>query len=442
MGYNVQIYSSFGISDVHALLNRARQLHIQSPIEYLPDFSPNAFAAKDFLAAIDNYFNDPEPLKRLLTQNLYHTIASSVQEAVTHYHSMSGFQNALNNLKNSISENRSKFLPPEKHCAYFIKGLMIAKTLAPDTKVIYAQTFGNGPTIVDYAATIRGDAMWIAMGHSNDMNFIESEEIRYRFQRAGLIIADSENARSMFHEKLAPAIPYIPVVYRGIDTSLYKTVKDRNPDIPVQILALARLEKVKGFNYLIEAFSILPDHISCELHIYGDGSEREVLMKMICDLKQQNRIKMHKYMPQEKIIDIIKMADIHVLPAIYIQDKKASKTTDSVSRALLEFSASAVPSIVTNVGGLKEFVQHDKNGLIVPERDAQAIASAILDLYENPKKREQLGQAAQKRVQQEFDYRESQKCLEGLISSALERWPEKIPFVSPKGETGRESFGI
>jgi glycosyltransferase involved in cell wall biosynthesis len=69
----------------------------------------------------------------------------------------------------------------------------------------------------------------------------------------------------------------------------------------------------------------------------------------------------------------------------------------------MEASAMAVPSIVTNVRGCREAVEHEGNGLIIPLGDVPALAEAITDLLTHPERRARLASEARRVAEERFD---------------------------------------
>jgi glycosyltransferase involved in cell wall biosynthesis len=78
---------------------------------------------------------------------------------------------------------------------------------------------------------------------------------------------------------------------------------------------------------------------------------------------------------------------------------------EGAPRSLLEAAACALPIVTTDVPGCREVVQHGVNGLLVPARDAAALADAIRYLYENPEDRRRMGEAGRVRALADFDER-------------------------------------
>jgi glycosyltransferase involved in cell wall biosynthesis len=86
-------------------------------------------------------------------------------------------------------------------------------------------------------------------------------------------------------------------------------------------------------------------------------------------------------------------ADVVVLPSY----------REGTPRSLLEAAAMERPLITTDSTGCREAVDHGVNGLLVPVRDAQALAEAMTWMINNPEKRVHMGQAGRRKVSEEFD---------------------------------------
>ena len=69
---------------------------------------------------------------------------------------------------------------------------------------------------------------------------------------------------------------------------------------------------------------------------------------------------------------------------------------------LLEAMATGQPIVATRAGGIPEVVTHERTGLLVPPRDARALAAAIITLLRDPTQRARLGAAALHAVQTSF----------------------------------------
>lgn len=130
--------------------------------------------------------------------------------------------------------------------------------------------------------------------------------------------------------------------------------------------AAGRLEKVKGFDILIRAFSLIADRCShARLHIYGEGTLRQSLERLVEQLGMSGRVFLPGYVPVEKLY-----RDMTVFVS--------SSVAEGFSITLLNAAGLGIPCICTSAGGQVEIIEHRKTGLVVPPGDPYALADAML----------------------------------------------------------------
>lgn len=135
------------------------------------------------------------------------------------------------------------------------------------------------------------------------------------------------------------------------------------------ILSIGRLEKQKGYEYLIEAVGIIREEIpNMKLLIVGDGSLRERIEFKISKMKLVDKVFLTP--PAENVYDIIKASDLFVLPSLW----------EGSPNVLIEALACEIPAISTDVSGVREIL--NENYIIKPG-DAVEIAEKILYVYRN-----------------------------------------------------------
>ena len=140
------------------------------------------------------------------------------------------------------------------------------------------------------------------------------------------------------------------------------------------ILTVARLVKRKGVEYVIEALSKINDP-KVKLIIAGDGKERASLEALVLELKISERIFFAGKVP--RLTPYYKTANIFVLASYIIEEEG---DFEGLGLVLLEAQSHGLPVVGTQSGGIPEAFEKGKTGLLVPERDAQALADAFLRL--------------------------------------------------------------
>jgi glycosyltransferase involved in cell wall biosynthesis len=140
------------------------------------------------------------------------------------------------------------------------------------------------------------------------------------------------------------------------------------------ILSVSRLVKRKGIEYLIEAVSKIPDP-KVQLMIVGGGPEQENLKKVAERLKVNDRVtftgRVSSLTPYYQKADVVALVS-------YIVEEEGD--FEGLGLVLLEAQSHGKPVIGTESGGIPETFENERTGILVPERDAEAIRRAIVKL--------------------------------------------------------------
>lgn len=142
------------------------------------------------------------------------------------------------------------------------------------------------------------------------------------------------------------------------------------------LLYVGRLSKSKGIEDAITALSILSAQIpNLTLWIVGRGEGEHVsfLQKLIIRQKLNNRVKFFGYVSEEKKFELMKRAHLLLVPSV----------KEGWGLIVTEAGLCQTPSIVYDVGGLREVVENDKNGIVI-NPDSRSMAIAIKKTFDNP----------------------------------------------------------
>ncbi len=145
------------------------------------------------------------------------------------------------------------------------------------------------------------------------------------------------------------------------------------PTLPGKILYVGRLIPRKGVRFLIEAMVNLVDLESAQLVIVGGGAERAELEAVAAELGVIERVHFAGRVSDEELEAHYRTCEIFVLPSIVDE----TGDTEMLGMVLLEAMRYRKAVIASNVGGIPDIVQHEQNGLLVPEKDPVALAAAL-----------------------------------------------------------------
>lgn len=172
---------------------------------------------------------------------------------------------------------------------------------------------------------------------------------------------------------------------------------------------VATLRSWKGHLYLLEAFAALalPDWT---LLVVGEGPMREPIVAKIAELGLTERVRLVGQQDQPE--DWLRALDIFCLP---------SYANEGVPQAILQAMLTGLPIVTTPVGAILEAVGDGETALVVPPRDAPALAAAVGRLVAEPQLGAALGLAARQKALGRFSREAMLDRMETVFATALGR---------------------
>jgi len=147
-----------------------------------------------------------------------------------------------------------------------------------------------------------------------------------------------------------------------------------------EILFVGRLVERKGVEYLLRALRIVYPKIDVRLTVVGTGPLFPALKALTVELGLEDRVNFTGALPQQELEKAYRRCDLFVLPACY----DSSGDTEGLGVVLLEALSCGKPVIGSNVGGIPDIIKHEQTGLLVPEKDPEALAQAIERVLSDP----------------------------------------------------------
>ena len=183
----------------------------------------------------------------------------------------------------------------------------------------------------------------------------------------------------------------IGLVYNGIDTDVFRPMPEveRNP---VRLMATCSADApLKGLRYLLLAYArLLERYPQLELLVIGKPRPGGKTERLLQRLDIASRVTFVSDISTQQMVRYYAEAAIAVVPSVY----------EGFGLPAGEAMACAVPVVSTDGGALPEVV--GDAGVIVPAKDAEALAVAIHQLLQDPARREQLGRLGQARIAERF----------------------------------------
>ncbi len=286
-----------------------------------------------------------------------------------------------------------------------------------------------GPSFLFYHDTINGHtAPLLATLHTTPQSVMPQQAFgqdglfRRTLRTASWISCVSAAVLAEARE-LAPEITSCSsVIYNGIDV----------PNLPLQslpfdapqLLCLGRLIADKGFDLALKAFASIVDRFPrARLVIAGDGPARSFLENQVAELGLRHSVEFVGWVPPEKVPSLLNAATVVIMPS----------HREGLPSVALEAALMARPVVATRVGGLPEVVLHQKTGLLIDDKDQEALAEAMLFLLNHPDTATAFGAAASRRVREVFSFERYVDAYDALYKKLIIGRDVKndSTFVSP-----------
>jgi len=232
---------------------------------------------------------------------------------------------------------------------------------------------------IPYVCTVHGyDSVWVRQPGAVQAAILAA------FREAARVVCVSERIRTGLL-KYDPRPDRFTVIHHGVDVS--RTGGDtaqRREAGTRPILTVGRLVPQKGFAELIRAISLVRKQIAdVRLAIVGTGPERERLSVLIRSLGLDGYVSLPGGMPHDRLLDLYREADVFCMIS---QD-------EGFGMVYLEAMARGVPVVGSQGEGIADIIRDGENGLLVPPRNAEAAAEALIHLLTDSDLRARIGEA-------------------------------------------------
>ncbi|MBE0622755.1 MAG: glycosyltransferase family 4 protein [Burkholderiales bacterium] len=228
------------------------------------------------------------------------------------------------------------------------------------------------------------------------------------------VVTTGEALRLQLIEGSGVAPERVTSVPTGIDTVRFSPADKRAARMALGLAPdgriigiVATLRSWKGHLYLLEAFAKLA-RPEATLLIIGEGPMRGPIEAKVAELQLASRVRLLGQ--QDKPEDWLRALDIFCLP---------SYANEGVPQAIIQAMMTGLPVVTTPVGAILEAVNDGETALIVPPKDASALAAAIARLMQEPDLAARLGHAARDRALQRFSRDAMLDRMESVFRNVL-----------------------
>lgn len=240
---------------------------------------------------------------------------------------------------------------------------------------------------------------WISTQHNWEGNTAWPRQLLWRLilPTADRVLAVSSSVYEYTRAHFGVKKDKLTLLLNGIDLTPYQKSTEIFLHKEITISTIGRLEKQKGYIYLLRALAQLKD-LSWRWVVCGAGSEEKKLKFLAKKLDIENRIVwlgMVKNIPE-----VLSGVDLVVQPSLW----------EGMSLAVMEAMAAGKAIVTTTAAA--DLIDQGKTGWLVHPHDSAALAEAIREIFSNPDKAKECGRAARIKAHQDFSF---SKHLESLV---------------------------
>ncbi len=268
----------------------------------------------------------------------------------------------------------------------------------------------NKPLILTYHNDIigKGIADYIA-------RFYNASALKSVLNRANKIIITQPN-----YLKSSPHLDdyshKIEVIPTGVDIEKFKPLPIKKENNTLFFLSLLdEFHKYKGLDYLLKALvkakTEIPD---VKLIVGGKGALMDHYTGLANEYGLKNNVEFHGFIPDKKIVEYYNKCSVFVLPSI-------SSKQEGFGIVVLEALACETPVISTEIVGAAADVKKSNSGIIIPPKDADVLADAIIEILTNDDESYEMGKRGRVLVEKSYTWYRVAGMMENVYMELMEK---------------------
>ena len=231
-------------------------------------------------------------------------------------------------------------------------------------------------------------------------------------RRLPRIISVSEAARADVVEEFGVAPQRVSVVGNGVDAELFRPLAEVTRRPGRIITTVSGDVPLKGLVYLVEAVAKLRTERSCELVVVGKAAPNGAVRAAIDRFGVSDSIRFEAGIDRLRLVELYAGAEVAVVPSLY----------EGFSLPALEAMSCGLPVVATKAGALPEVLGRDGDAaLLVPPRDAGALAAAVSRLLDDEEQRARMEAAGRNRVLDGYTWEASARATVACYEEVLAR---------------------
>lgn len=285
--------------------------------------------------------------------------------------------------------------------------------------IIYFGFSGVAISYLNVLDDLKGKKVVSCRGTAENVNLLANKERQENLK----ILFDKVDAIHCVSAALKQTIlPYckhtekIFINNPSIDTSIFQRTRTYGEQSPFIILSVGRFIFQKGYLIGLMAIKKFKEYTNdFKWIIAGGGPQNEELVFHIHQMGLTDNVLLAGNKSRQEIIELYNQASVFFLPSV----------TEGIANVALEAMNMELPVVSTRSGGMEEVIVHERDGLLADVYDHDALATNLLQLFNDADLRILLGKSGRKKVAEHFDLTMQIDRFEGVYYQLLNKYPVK-----------------
>lgn len=236
------------------------------------------------------------------------------------------------------------------------------------------------------------------------------------FKKANLVMARSQSLLDRLEELGCPAdklrMNHTPIPLEHLQAEVRQPPKDGQ----WRLVQACRLIQKKGILTTLKALAMVKQkHPLVRYVLCGEGPLKPKIEETVHKLGLEDNVEMLGWLDQQQLLEQYRIAQMFLHPS----QKTKEEDQEGIPNSMLEAMATGLPVVATMHGGIPEAVHSGADGLLVPEKNPEELAAAILKLMESPSELARLSQNAAASVRANFGSETQVAAMEDVYLSAI-----------------------
>ncbi|MBN2280613.1 MAG: glycosyltransferase family 4 protein [Candidatus Marinimicrobia bacterium] len=246
-------------------------------------------------------------------------------------------------------------------------------------------------------------------GHGTELLLKKAPYLKYLIKQSHQFVTISHYNKEKLISTYKIPEERIHVKYCGVDTEYFKNNDFSRNELPIKLISVTALRKVKGVEYLVQACNLLKfNNIDFQCKIIGTGELKLDIAAQIQKYRLENDIKLMGALTSEEIRDELSKSAVFILPSI----------SEGLPIAVMEAMSMQLAVIASNITGLPELIDNGVDGFLVDPMKPKFIAQKIIDLIHDPMELKNIQIAARRKIQKKFNLKDRVADMEKLFTHA------------------------